>query len=125
MKNSTCYWKLEKFSLRYVHYAFVDVHPYLADQLFCDHRVTVRFGDEYGRGDTDYRIVFCKVRKRDERAFLAALEELPDKMLLCGHLDYMDFCRTLGQAIGAEEPEEPEKEEGVQDAEAGTAEQAE
>ena len=77
MKNSACYWKLEKFSLRYVHYAFVDTQPYLADQLFCDHQVTVRFGEEYGKGDTDYRIVFCKVRKGDEGAFLAALEELP------------------------------------------------
>lgn len=71
MKNSACYWKLEKFSLRYVHYAFVDTQPYLADQLFCDHQVTVRFGEEYGKGDTDYRIVFCKVRKGDEGAFLA------------------------------------------------------
>ena len=53
MKNSACYWKLEKFSLRYVHYAFVDTQPYLADQLFCDHQVTVRFGEEYGKGDTD------------------------------------------------------------------------
>ena len=122
MKNSACYWKLEKFSLRYVHYAFVDTQPYLADQLFCDHQVTVRFGEEYGKGDTDYRIVFCKVRKGDEGAFLAALEELPGKMLLCGHVDYMDFCRALGQAMGAEETE---KEEAAQDAIAGPIEQTE
>ena len=122
MKNSACYWKLEKFSLRYVHYAFVDTQPYLADQLFCDHQVTVRFGEEYGKWDTDYRIVFCKVRKGDEGAFLAALEELPGKMLLCGHVDYMDFCRALGQAMGAEETE---KEEAAQDAKAGPIEQTE
>ena len=122
MKNSACYWKLEKFSLRYVHYAFVDTQPYLADQLFCDHQVTVRFGEEYGKGDTDYRIVFCKVRKGDEGAFLAALEELPGKMLLCGHVDYMDFCRALGQAMGAGETE---KEEAAQDAKAGPIEQTE
>ena len=122
MKNSACYWKLEKFSLRYVHYAFVDTQPYLADQLFCDHQVTVRFGEEYGKGDTDYRIVFCKVRKGDEGAFLAALEELPGKMLLCGHVDYMDFCRALGPAMGAEETE---TEEAAQDAKAGPIEQTE
>lgn len=43
-------------------------------------------------------------------------------MLLCGHVDYMDFCRALGQAMGAEETE---KEEAAQDAKAGPIEQTE
>ena len=68
------------------------------------------------------RIESFKVRKGDEGAFLAALEELPGKMLLCGHVDYMDFCRALGQAMGAEETE---KEEAAQDAKAGPIEQTE
>ena len=53
---------------------------------------------------------------------LAEVEELPGKMLLCGHVDYMDFCRALGQAMGAEETE---KEEAAQDAKAGPIEQTE
>ena len=32
----------------------------------------------------DYLIIFCKVRKKDEKNFLKALEELEKKMLLMG-----------------------------------------
>ena len=34
MKN---YFTLERFSLRYDHYAFIDVPKYFADQLFIQH----------------------------------------------------------------------------------------
>ena len=38
MKN---YFTLERFSLLYDHYAFIDVPEYYADQLFTQHKVTV------------------------------------------------------------------------------------
>ena len=80
MKNSACYWKLEKFSLRYVHYAFVDTQPYLADQLFCDHQVTVRFGEEYGKGDTDYRILPGSSSRAARKAPSSPLRTLQNTM---------------------------------------------
>ena len=86
------YIHLERFSLLYCYYAIVDVSDYYADQLFIRHQVTVRFGSEYAHPDAPYRIIFCKVRKKDEQRFLDALQELPNKMLLCGHPDYPAFC---------------------------------
>ena len=83
---------LKQFSLLWNHYAFIDVPAYLADQLFIQHKVTVHFGKEMGRKDSEYRIIFCKVRKKDSERFLGALEELPQKMLICGHLDYEEYC---------------------------------
>ena len=71
------YLTLERFSLRYLFYAFLDTGDYLADGLFIQHQVTVKFLQEYGHDDSPYLVIFCRIRKRDEAAFLDALEELP------------------------------------------------
>lgn len=42
---------LNRFSLLYDHYAFIDVPAYYADQLFIRHQVTVRFGKEFQHPD--------------------------------------------------------------------------
>lgn len=73
MKN---YFTLEQFSLLYDHYAFIDVPEYYADQLFIQHKVTVRFGNEFQHPDQPYVVIFCKVRKRDRTRFFSALAEL-------------------------------------------------
>ena len=46
-----------------------------------------------------YRIVFCKVRKRDAERFEEAMEKLKDKMLLLGYSDYPDICSEIAKAI--------------------------
>lgn len=48
---------------------------------------------------TPYRVIMCKCRKRDVSAFLAAIRELPNKMLLCGHPDYLTFCADLKKKV--------------------------
>lgn len=89
------YFTLEKFSLLYDHYAFIDVPEYYADQLFIENKVTVRFGHEYKHPDQPYVIIFCKVRKRDRERFLAALGEMNRKMILCGYPEYEEFCSSF------------------------------
>ena len=92
------YIKLEQFSLLNCHYAFLDTPEYLADQLFIRHQVKVRFGEELHHPDKDYVVINCRVRKKDEQRFLDALNELPGKMALWGHLDYPQVCEEF-QAI--------------------------
>ena len=89
MKN---YFTLERFSLLYDHYAFIDVPEYYADQLFIQHQVTVRFGNEFQHPDQPFVVIFCKVRKCDRDRFLSALSELNRKMILCGYPGYGEFC---------------------------------
>ena len=89
------HFPLERFSLRFAFYAIVDTADYLADQLFIREQVRVWFGDEYVTPDGTYRVIFCNCRKKDARAFERALESLPDKMLLCGHQDYLAYCERL------------------------------
>lgn len=92
MKN---YFTLERFSLLYDHFAFIDVPEYYADQLFIRHQVTVHFGNEFQHPDQPYRIIFCKIRKRDRDRFLSALSELNHKMILCGYPGYEEFCTSF------------------------------
>lgn len=96
MKN---YWRMNDFSLFSVPYAYVDHSSYLADQLFMQNKVTVKFKGEMGREDSPYCIIFCKVLKRDAERFEEALERLKDKMLLLGHGDYQDVCDEIGKVI--------------------------
>ncbi len=90
MKQKKHCMKLSKFSLLYRYFVFMDTPQYLADQLFIKHQVRVHFMEEYGKTGSPYLVIFCKVLKRDEDKFLAALKELPNKMLLLGHTDYSE-----------------------------------
>ena len=95
MGDTLFYQHIDRPSLFYNYFAFLDTDAYLADQLFIKHQVRVHFREEYVRGDSPYRVIFCHVRKRDRARFQAALEELPKKMMLLGYIDYLDVCRAL------------------------------
>lgn len=95
MKQTDFYQDIERFSLLNAYYAYMDTDAYLADQLFIKHQVRVHFREEYARDDSPYRVIFCHVRKQDQERFLAALKELPDKMMLLGYTDYLDACRAI------------------------------
>ena len=89
------YLKLNLYSPFTYSYIFVDCDKYLADRLFINHKVSVKFGREYYKEDSVYRIIFCKIKKRDEERFLLALSEMYNKMLLLGYTDYTDFCANF------------------------------
>ena len=46
MKN---YWKMSDFSLFAVPYAYVDHSSYLADQLFVQNKITMKFKERWSR----------------------------------------------------------------------------
>ncbi len=83
---------IRKFSLRNDYYCFVDTGEYLADGLFVRNRVRVDFKREFAKEGDTYRLIYCRARKKDRERFLDALEQLKNKMLLCGHTDYGEFC---------------------------------
>lgn len=90
------YVQIDKFSLRYRYFCYVDVKQYLADELFKKNRIRVWFTKEYGKEDKDYIAIMCKVYKRDAKKFEALMPELEKKMLLMGYTDYAEICGELG-----------------------------
>jgi len=89
------YLKLEKFSLRYAYFLFFDTKEYLADPLFIRHQVRVWFEREYKKDGTPLLAICCHVKKKDVPAFLSALEDLKDKMVLCGYPEYEQNVRAM------------------------------
>ena len=89
------YWRLRDKSIFYIKFAYLDAKDYLADALFAQYGIKVRYGPELEKPGELYVVISCKVRKKDERSFLAALAELENKMLLLGHADYPDYCRRM------------------------------
>lgn len=85
MKN---YWKMRDCSIFSVPYAYVNHNSYLADSLFLQNKVTMKFNGAMIREDSPYCVIFCKVWKKDAERFEAALGKLKNKMLLLGHRDY-------------------------------------
>ena len=85
--------------LENVPYAYVDHSSYLADQLFVQNKITMKFKGEMVKDGSAYCIVFCKVLKRDVARFEEALERLKDKMLLLGHKDYPAACGEIAKMI--------------------------
>ena len=96
MKN---YWKMSDFSIFSVPYAYVDHSSYLADQLFVQNKVTMKFKGEMTKKGSPYCIVFCKVLKKDAERFEEAMGKLKDKMLLLGHKDYLEVCSEIAKMI--------------------------
>lgn len=89
------YYKVRYRSLTKSMYLIIDTQEYLADMLFVQEQVRVYFGDEFQKPGEKYLAIYCKVKKSDEKAFLRALDRLPNKMLLCGNTDYLEFCNKF------------------------------
>ena len=96
MKN---YWRMGDFSIFSVPYAYVDHSSYLADSLFTQNKVRMKFKGEFEKAGSPYRIMFCKVRKKDVEQFEEALGKLESKMLLFGYRDYPDACGEIAKMI--------------------------
>ena len=89
------YIKLKYHSFFKVKYAYMDTQPYLADQIFINHKIKVKFGTEFENKDAKYVLILCKVKKKDEKEFKKALDELKTKVLLFEHKDYEEHCEKI------------------------------
>lgn len=92
MKN---YISIKSYSPFRREYIYVDVPEYYADQLLIEHRVHIRFGDEFAHPEFGYRLITCFVRRWERKAFETAMNELIDKMTENGKSDYLNFCDKL------------------------------
>ena len=75
-------------------FVHVDTSAHLADRIFINHEIRVKFDRDFVRDSCPYIYVFCRIRKRDRAVFLEAMADLERKVLLTGHMDYRDFCHN-------------------------------
>lgn len=98
------YLKIRKPSLRYDYFLFFDTPEHLADQLFIKQIVRVWFDQEYAKEGAPFLAILCHVKKKDSAKFLAALDALKNKTILCGYPEYeaevQKMMRHLEEAKG-------------------------
>ena len=122
--NKEMYLKIRKPSLRYDYFLFFDTPEYLADQLFIKQKVRVWFDKEYAKEGSPFLAILCHVKKKDSAKFIAALDALKNKMILCGYPEYeaevQKMMRHLEEAKGGSDTNENETSRETE--QAGTAE---
>ena len=122
--NKEMYLKNRKPSLRYDYFLFFDTPEYLADQLFIKQKVRVWFDKEYAKEGSPFLAILCHVKKKDSAKFLAALDALKNKMILCGYPEYeaevQKMMRHLEEAKGGSDTNENDTSRETE--QAGTAE---
>ena len=99
MKN---FWKMDDFFPDSLSYAYLDHESYFADKIFMEKGIRVKFIREMHRENAPYRIVFCKVQKRERERLESALKDLENKILLAGYKDYPLYCTELERELAKE-----------------------
>ena len=99
MKN---FWKMDDFFPDSLSYAYLDHESYFADKIFMEKGIRVKFIREMHRENAPYRIIFCKVQKRERERMESALKELENKILLAGYKDYPLYCTELEEELAKE-----------------------
>ena len=92
MKN---YAKLTNKSLFSHSYVYIDNADHVSVALFQKYKVRVKVVQEMENPDEVYRYIICKVRKKDEGNFFAALGELTRMLLVRGNVDYPTACGEM------------------------------
>ena len=67
---------------------YLDTDEYYGIGPLNKHGVRPKLKQQMTRPDEKYRLIFLRVLKKDEPRFVAAMEDLKTKMLICGHTDY-------------------------------------
>lgn len=90
------YVKIEKKSLLFNYYAYIDTEEYLADSIFIQEKLRVFFEKTGRKQDCQYVVVLCKVWKWDAEKFVYAMGRFYNKLLLLGHGECIIFFEGLG-----------------------------
>lgn len=82
-------------------YVYVDTKDYKADSIIFGEGIKMKIIKEFHIEGEKYCLIYCKVRKDDSIRFEVAMEKLKDKMLVCGHNDYEEWCEnTFNKLFG-------------------------
>lgn len=95
------YFKLDYWLPRRSRYAYLDTSEYLADRIFVHNEIKVRFlNRELHHPKTDYIMIFCEIRSKDEPKFVESMDRLKANMILLGHDDYDQICIECSEIFG-------------------------
>lgn len=80
---------------RKVLFYYVDTPDHKADNFIEKRGIRVKYLYDEKRDGDSYYICSCRIPKKQLEDFLAAMHELQNLMLICGHSDYEEFCNEV------------------------------
>ncbi len=83
-------------------FVYLDTEDYLADSLFINEKVKIKFRAHYERKGTKYIFIFASCSKKDWPRTEKALSNLGNKMLLFGHDDYESYLQFIKDKVKEE-----------------------
>ena len=89
------YYECRNFGIKYKVFLYIDTKEYLADRIFLDYKVRVKWTRQFSHKNSPYLVIFCKVPKKDVSRFEMAMSDLEKKMLIYGYTDYMDLSKSI------------------------------
>ena len=92
------YVKIEKKSMLFNYYAYVDTEEFLADDIFMKENMKVCREKVGKQEDSEYVVVICKVLKTDKDKFRMVMKDLYYKMIVLGHTKHATFFSELETA---------------------------
>lgn len=88
MDSEVNYLRIKRLSLCNVDYIYLDHESHMADSLFIQNEVQVKFLGEFKKKNSEWEYVRCRINKKDIDQFKDALTRLHDKCRLCGIKGY-------------------------------------
>ena len=93
----TNYLRIGRAPLRREKFVFVDTKELLSAKLFVDAGIKINRVKIIAKADSPFRLIFCRIRKKQVDRFLETLATLRDHALLFGYRDYDEMCELLNQ----------------------------
>lgn len=76
-------------------YVFIDTSDHFYKQVFEGKGITVKAVKEYSKSDSHFRLILCRINKKDEHSFINTIGQIYNKALLLGYTDYEKMCNLL------------------------------
>lgn len=86
------YRRLDANSPFHVTYTYADRPKKYSVGVLYRYRIKVKESGTYKPDGEPYILITCMVKKRDEKKFIKALEDLEGTIIRMGHSDYPDWC---------------------------------
>lgn len=93
---------INKFSIRYRYFIYFDHKDHVANKLFIQNNLEVKFAEEFIRDSLDYVLVIIRVSKSSVNSFMKIINKLPDTLILLGYSDYTEYRKKFWEPLISE-----------------------
>ena len=93
------YRRATKFPYIRLCFFYLDTQSHLADNLFKKHKIRAKLIRDLSADGDEYHIIVVTIPRRHRHGFEQVMRELRNKMLVCGHTDYVVNCLHIANGF--------------------------